>query len=629
MISVIIPYFNQARFLIDCLESLAIQTRPPQEVIVVNDGSTDEDAIALCERLPHYSFPFELRVLTQENRGLSGARNAGIRASSGDVILPLDCDDQLLPTAIEAFEKFLTAAPEVDICYPDVMLHGNYREDYQAPRYNRWRHTQHNWLVCSAAIRRHVFEQGYYYNEDMRHGYEDWEFYLRACALGPFQAAPLEQRVFAYRKWGYSMLAATNHAEQLLRIRAMHAAQGLWTPTTESALRTRWAPSHLWFHDCADPAGEETENTRVHPSAELASAMSENHTSRFIWFGEPPAEGLVTLRFLIQALASARPAPLYCIFRQGESRPFLTVLDRLPVLAMQYCDIHAPEPKAQCVLIQTRGQRHLLPLAIQEEPAWRIPQETPIAPLRECPPHSLLPLGIEADARLRADTYYFFRRETLASGFPHPASERTLVLARTALDQGPAERDLMDLLRSAAWRQRFERLYLVVFEQGEHPGHEDFEHLVDAIFHLGAWKLEAGQKQTILRQLLEETRASDLLIDDCAPALEAIPILREAKLPIRVNVLFPPAPAKPSAQLLEANPMHTLASQYAALVDRVAVGNEEAACYLRDYLYFPSEKLKIISRADEEMPRGDRLIGWLFPEPAPSVIASQKKARVA
>src|SRR6185437_12031750 len=104
------------------------------------------------------------------------------------------------------------------------------------PLYNPWRHLQHNWFVPCTAIRRRVFADGQEYWEEMRRGYEDWEFWLRTCALGPYRAAALCRRVFAYRKWGYSMLSATPHDEQVALIRRRHAALGLWSKAIEGRL---------------------------------------------------------------------------------------------------------------------------------------------------------------------------------------------------------------------------------------------------------------------------------------------------------------------------------------------------------------------------------------------------------
>ena len=73
--SVIIPCYNHGRFLIDCLESLAAQTLLASEVIVVNDGSTDEETLRLLDRLDLYSYPYPLRVLSKP-RAAYTAKNA-------------------------------------------------------------------------------------------------------------------------------------------------------------------------------------------------------------------------------------------------------------------------------------------------------------------------------------------------------------------------------------------------------------------------------------------------------------------------------------------------------------------------------------------------------------------------
>src|SRR6202007_291490 len=91
--SVIIPCFNQARFLGEALESALAQSYGSCEVIVVDDGSTDETAkvAAAFNRI---------RYLSQTNRGLAAARNAGLKASAGRYLVFLDADDRLLPDAV-------------------------------------------------------------------------------------------------------------------------------------------------------------------------------------------------------------------------------------------------------------------------------------------------------------------------------------------------------------------------------------------------------------------------------------------------------------------------------------------------------------------------------------------------
>jgi glycosyltransferase involved in cell wall biosynthesis len=90
-VSVVIPCFNHARFLGEAIESALAQTRTDVEVVVIDDGSTDESA-DVASRYP-------VRLIRQANHGLARARNAGLRASCGDVLIFLDADDRLHPEA--------------------------------------------------------------------------------------------------------------------------------------------------------------------------------------------------------------------------------------------------------------------------------------------------------------------------------------------------------------------------------------------------------------------------------------------------------------------------------------------------------------------------------------------------
>jgi glycosyltransferase involved in cell wall biosynthesis len=105
LVSVIIPCYNQARFLGEAIESVLAQTYPHFEVVVIDDGSTDNTS-EVASRYPG------VRCIRQENEGLAGARNAGIRHSRGSYLVFLDADDRLLPHALEVGLKHLKAHPE-------------------------------------------------------------------------------------------------------------------------------------------------------------------------------------------------------------------------------------------------------------------------------------------------------------------------------------------------------------------------------------------------------------------------------------------------------------------------------------------------------------------------------------
>ena len=104
-VSVVIPCFNQARFLPHAIRSVFEQSHPPIECLVVDDGSTDE-TVAVAELL-------HARVIRQPNSGVSAARNTGLAAASGELVVFLDADDALLPTALEREAAALAANPRL------------------------------------------------------------------------------------------------------------------------------------------------------------------------------------------------------------------------------------------------------------------------------------------------------------------------------------------------------------------------------------------------------------------------------------------------------------------------------------------------------------------------------------
>jgi glycosyltransferase involved in cell wall biosynthesis len=110
-VSVIIPAYDVAPYIAETLNSVFAQTKSAFEVIVVNDGSPD------TEELEEVLQPFRDRIvyLKQENRGLFGARNTGLRAATGDLIA-LDGDDIWMPQYIERQTQFLRSHPSTISC---------------------------------------------------------------------------------------------------------------------------------------------------------------------------------------------------------------------------------------------------------------------------------------------------------------------------------------------------------------------------------------------------------------------------------------------------------------------------------------------------------------------------------
>jgi glycosyltransferase involved in cell wall biosynthesis len=113
-ISVIIPTFNRAHTLKRAIDSVLCQTYAPHEIIVIDDGSTDNTS----ELLTHYQ---NLKVIKTENQGVSLARNLGIQAASGEWIAFLDSDDEWLPFKLQKQVAMIEDRPHLKLIHSDEM----------------------------------------------------------------------------------------------------------------------------------------------------------------------------------------------------------------------------------------------------------------------------------------------------------------------------------------------------------------------------------------------------------------------------------------------------------------------------------------------------------------------------
>jgi glycosyltransferase involved in cell wall biosynthesis len=110
-VSVIIPAYNQARFLAGAIQSVTAQTYRSYEIIVIDDGSTDH-----CHEVAA-SFGEQVRYIAQQNQGLAGARNTGIQAASGEFVGLLDADDLWLPNFLERMVSLADQKPAAAVYY--------------------------------------------------------------------------------------------------------------------------------------------------------------------------------------------------------------------------------------------------------------------------------------------------------------------------------------------------------------------------------------------------------------------------------------------------------------------------------------------------------------------------------
>lgn len=181
-ISVVIPFYNLAAFLPETLASIKASDYPDLETIIVNDGSTDTDAIQLLKELRRTS-P-NIRILDIENGGLANARNVGARAATGEYIAFLDADDCILPTYYSQCAKILDQYDNVSFVYSWINYFGETEGywinfDTEFPYF-----LAANMLAAFQVVRKKDFLQAGINDQEMMFGMEDYEAWLRMASHG-------------------------------------------------------------------------------------------------------------------------------------------------------------------------------------------------------------------------------------------------------------------------------------------------------------------------------------------------------------------------------------------------------------------------------------------------------------
>lgn len=197
-VSVIIPCFNQGRFLGDAIESALAQSHAPREVIVVDDGSSDETA--------DVAGGYPVRYVRQRNQGRSTARNRGLRESSGDFVVFLDADDRLLADALRSGMECMAASPDSAFVYGrfyHIAEDGRFLKPPPDPpadedlylallRYN------HIGMLATVLFRRSVLEAVGGYHPGLTRA-QDYELFLRIARACPIRRH--EGIIAEYRKY--------------------------------------------------------------------------------------------------------------------------------------------------------------------------------------------------------------------------------------------------------------------------------------------------------------------------------------------------------------------------------------------------------------------------------------------
>mgnify|MGYP001330126833 CR=1 FL=1 len=178
LISIIVPCFNSGKTLGRTIDSIKNQTWINKEIILVNDGSTDEETLKILEEIKSKNI---VKLISQKNSGLASARNKGAIKSKGNYLFFLDADDWIAPKTLEMMYFHLKQNKESGYIFSDIQLEGK-RKGVLKKEFNLFEQLFLNQIPYSIFIPKKDFIKYGFYDENMKLGYEDWELNIRLAA---------------------------------------------------------------------------------------------------------------------------------------------------------------------------------------------------------------------------------------------------------------------------------------------------------------------------------------------------------------------------------------------------------------------------------------------------------------
>lgn len=203
-VSIIIPCYNQGQYIEDAIQSVLGSTYKNVEIIIINDGSTEQ-----LDILNTFSDP-KIKIIHQNNQGVCAARNNGIKEATGEYILPLDADDKIYPTYIEKAIKTFKDNPKIGIVYCRAEYFGLVNGEWELPEYKFPNCLWENGIFNSAIYRKADWEKVGGYKTQLKEGNEDWEFWLSLIENG-VDIHKIPEILFSYR-------SAENHMSNKMKI---------------------------------------------------------------------------------------------------------------------------------------------------------------------------------------------------------------------------------------------------------------------------------------------------------------------------------------------------------------------------------------------------------------------------
>jgi glycosyltransferase involved in cell wall biosynthesis len=267
-VSLIIATFNHARFLGEAIDSALAQTLGGVDVIVVDDGSTDDTPAVLAR------YAGRVRVLRQPNRGLAAARNTGLAAARGTYVSFLDADDVMAQTKLAAQLEVLERSPAIGWTYCDVLIEtmatratvtASERFGYGARALDGWLFPEliHGNFIPAIApmIRRTALDAAGGFDERLT-SLEDWDMWLRLSLIAEARYTPAVLVTYRIRPGGLSEDRARMDKNRFRVLDKLNRTRPVALESLGTVGRRLIADTHNWLGKEAYASGDWSEARR-------------------------------------------------------------------------------------------------------------------------------------------------------------------------------------------------------------------------------------------------------------------------------------------------------------------------------------------------------------------------------
>ncbi|MES2908730.1 MAG: glycosyltransferase family 2 protein [Pseudomonadota bacterium] len=174
-VSIVVAVYKKEEYLVDTIESIISQKHRDIEIILINDGSPD-GCPEICES--YSRIEPRIKYISQENAGVARARNLGIACATGDYIVSFDADDIMPEDFIKNLLDFALKSPDVDVVVPRAIAFGDKEGEGCFPRIDLPSMLIRNGITNSSMFKASAIKIVNGYNENMKNGLEDWDFWL-------------------------------------------------------------------------------------------------------------------------------------------------------------------------------------------------------------------------------------------------------------------------------------------------------------------------------------------------------------------------------------------------------------------------------------------------------------------